>query len=73
MDTKLSARPLGASAFLYKRCTVEPGTFIPCVDVSDVFRNISANTADVAVANESSGEVLILQVGYNNLLKYQQC
>lgn len=36
--------------------------FILC-NCSDVFCNISTNTADAVVANESSGEVLVLQVG----------
>lgn len=35
-----------------------------CNNISDVFCSISANTPDVVVVNEGSGEVLILEVGY---------
>ena len=57
--------------------------FILCDDDSDVFSNISANTPDVVVVNESRREVFILEVGctfdhsleeafLTKMLKYQQ-
>ena len=73
----------GSSASLYKHSTVKPSMFGLCDDDSSVFSNISANTPDVVVVDESSREVLILEVGctfdhsleeafLTKLLKYQQ-
>ena len=47
---------------LYKHSTVKPSMFSLCNDDS-VFSNISANTPDVIVVNETHKEVFILEVG----------
>ena len=71
-----------SSIRMYKHSTVKPSMFNLCNDDS-VFSNITANTPDVIVVNETLKEVFILEVGctfdysleeafLTKVLKYQQ-
>ena len=79
--TKDISSTLGSSITLYKHSTVSPSMFDLCN--GDVFSNLTANTPDVFVVNETLREVFILEVGctfdssleeafLTKMLKYQQ-